>query len=313
MHGWIPAAGDGEAIGHHVATPSDRNRLYPLVAFHIGYMRPFVDREIAFDCGVVPAVDIGRDAYSGVGQIERRAEGVIIVAKDRDPFAGGHAKPVHITAYGAGHHHAGAVIVAKGHGALHCASRVDTALGGDAPEGLHRRVARIGDVVRDALNSAVGAAVIGPSDGGPAHHADVFHGLQLGQALRGPSVAGHSCDLVAFEIQPPAKPEILVAQDYVRARARSGQRCHDPRRARANDKHVTKRVGFLVILRVAGHGQPAQSGGAADDGLVEFFPKRFGPHEGLVIEPSAEEGRQQIICLKQIPVERPPVILRAGV
>src|SRR5262249_11985257 len=81
------------------------------------------------------------------------------------------------------------------------------------------------------------------------------------------------------------------------------------RRACSDDEHVAERVGMFVTVRIANAGAAAQTGGAADDGLIELLPEARWPHEGLVIKASDEDRAQQRIDRQNIEFQRRPAVL----
>ena len=71
--------------------------------------------------------------------------------------------------------------------------------------------------------------------------------------------------------------------------------------------------GFLVVIGVVLARQRAKARRAANDRLIELFPKGARPHEGLVIEPRAQEIREEIVDRKKVPGQRTHVVLAVGV
>ena len=65
----------------------------------------------------------------------------------------------------------------------------------------------------------------------------------------------------------------------------------------------------VIDIRIILAGQRAQSGGAPDDRLIDTFPERLRPHEGLVIEAGAKKGREPVIHPHQIESKRRESIL----
>src|SRR5581483_6634814 len=57
----------------------------------------------------------------------------------------------------------------------------------------------------------------------------------------------------------------------------------------------------------------AEARRAADGGLVNLLPERSRPHEGLVVEARAEDGREQLVDREQVEFERGPAVLARGV
>lgn len=64
------------------------------------------------------------------------------------------------------------------------------------------------------------------------------------------------------------------------------------------------------MIRIGLRGRDAETGGAADERLVELVPGGLRPHEGLVVEARGEEGRQEIVEAADVEGERRPTVLR---
>ena len=155
-------------------------------------------------------------------------------------------------------------------------------------------------MIVDPLERAVGAAVIDAEHGGPAQDADVRHRRELGLGRLRPLRARPAVDRAPLGEEPSAETEILVAEDHPRAGAARGERRGKPGRPAADDQHVAEGVGLLVVVRVGRARGAAEAGGAADRRLVELLPEGGRPHEGLVVEARAEEGRDELVDREQI-------------
>ena len=90
---------------------------------------------------------------------------------------------------------------------------------------------------------------------------------------RDPFGAGLAVDLVPLRQQPPAEPEILVAEDHARARAAGRERRHQPGRPAADHQHIAMREGLLVVVGILRAGRAAEARGAADQRLVQRLPE----------------------------------------
>src|SRR5262249_25026265 len=124
-----------------------------------------------------------------------------------------------------------------------------------------------------------------------------------------PDIARGAADFLAFCKQPTAKTEVLITNDDARTRTRRHECRCQARRACSDDEHVAERVGSVGTVRIANAGAAAQTGGAADDGLIELLPEARWPHEGLVIKASDEDRAQQRIDRQNIEFQRRPAVL----
>ena len=95
---------------------------------------------------------------------------------------------------------------------------------------------------------------------------------------------------------------------------RAPERAADLRRrqsggAGADDQHIAERVSLFVVVGVGLCSGAAQTGGRADEGLVDALPERGRPHEGLVVEAGRKKRRQQRIDRQKIEAQRRPAVL----
>ena len=224
-----------------------------------------------------------------------------------------HRIAVEIGAHGAGQHDAGAVVVAEHQRPLDGAGGENAAPGEDAPQALARLVrGRLGDVVVDALQRRVGAAVVDADHRRARHDAHVGQRRQLGRDVRRPVRAAAVADSPVLGEQPPAEAEVLLAQHDARAGPARRQRRHQARRPAADDQHVAVQEGLLVGVGVALAGGAPEPGGAADQRLVDLLPERRRPHEGLVVEAGRQQRRDQRVDRQQIEPQRRPAVLAGG-
>ena len=262
--------------------------------------------------GHVAAVDNGGNLDPQPAEIARGAPAVIVVGEDRDRFPGGGPPAVGIGPHRAGQHHAGPVVIAEGDRTFGRPGTQQGALRIDPPQDLTRLVRRAVAVVGALLQGTVYAVIVGAVDTGPGHQADIVHRPQLARRPRGPVGAGHAVDLEAFRVETAAGQEILIRQDHARAAARGGQRRLQARRARPDDQQVAMQEALVIAVRIVPPRQPAQTGGRPDRRFVDLFPEALRPHEGLVVEPGAEERRDQVVHLQQIELQRPAMVLARG-
>ena len=143
-------------------------------------------------------------------------------------------------------------------------------------------------MIRHALERAVGAAVVGAEHGGARHQPDLREAGKLIRRAVRPLMARHAADLAPVAKESAAETEIFLAQDDARAGAPGAQRCGNSARPAADDKHVTKGIGVLVVIRIALAGGAAKPCRTTDQRLVDPLPEGRGPLEGLVVEARAQ-------------------------
>ena len=173
----------------------------------------------------------------------------------------------------------------------------------DPPMPLARFAARC-----DLLDRAENVVVVIAVDRRAGENADVRKRVQRRGGLEKPVGRIPLADLV-FQIEPAAEHRRVVAEDHLGAGAASGKRRREPRRAAADDQHVAEGVCVIVAVRIGLEARLAESGGAADERLVEHPAAAAGTHEGLVVEAGGEEGRGKLINCAEIEAERRPGVL----
>ena len=168
-------------------------------------------------------------------------------------------------------------------------------------------------MIVDALDRGIGAAVVDALHGGAAQDAAIGQALELRLCRLHPIERGTPVDLVTLREQPPAKAEILLAQDHPRAGSRGGECRRQTRGPAADHQHVAKGVGLFIVIRVRRLRCAAEPRGAADGRLVELLPEGGRPHEGLVVEAGAEDRREDLVRRQQVePQRRPAILARRG-
>ena len=66
---------------------------------------------------------------------------------------------------------------------------------------------------------------------------------------------------------------------------------------------------LVIFIGVFVLGQRAQACGAADDRLIDLFPKRRRPHEGFVVKPCREKAVQLVVDRHRVQLEAGPSVL----
>ena len=258
------------------------------------------------------------DGAAAVGQGHLRAAlsqgdgvgiGCIVVHREQGVLTALHRVALQVVTHGAGQHHTGAVVACEHQGAL------DGATGHDHGAKTHRAQALFGlaqgRVVATGggeFDHAHGVAVVQTKRGAAVEHLNARRRAQLGQggdAPLVPSAAGGLQQERATEVA------VLLNQHDVKScggRRQSGAQTRWPT---AHDQQVHVVVLGVVALFVGRFVGAADASGAAD----VFFKKHpspralEGPHEGLVIKASAEQGREPTVDGAPVPVHRGPSVL----
>ena len=296
MHIRVPSAGHGKRAAIDMAMATIRQ-----ADLHMAKAKPAAgpadDRaghhfgDIARR-GVVARIDDRGDIDSGGGKVGGGAMPVIIVGEDGHALGRGGGKAVHITAYRAGLHDPGPVIVGESDQPFGGTAAQQRPAGIDSPENLPRLAGlRRHDVVAGAFQNAIDS-MIEDTDGGASRHDP--HIRQAGKFRRhclGPCGPALPANGEAFLKKPSAGAEILIDDDHLCAGAPGGQRRCQPGRSAPDHEKVAMTEPAVIDIRVILARQCAKPGGAPDNRLIDAFPEGFRPHEGLVVEPSAKEGR----------------------
>jgi len=109
-----------------------------------------------------------------------------------------------------------------------------------------------------------------------------------------------------------ARLRLLVGEDDAGARLGRGERGGETGRTRADHQHVAMGVARGIAVGVGLLRRVAEAGGGADHRLVDPFPGRLRPHEGLVVEAGREERRGEAVERADVEAERRPAVLRHG-
>ena len=192
------------------------------------------------------------------------------------------------------------------------AGRQDGAFRGDAPQRLAHLSARFGEMVAHPLDRAVDAVVEGAEDGGALHEAKVRQAFEFGLDTGDPVRRGRIVQPVALGEEASAEAVVLVGEDDPGSGARRRQRRGKAGRAAADHQEVAMEETLVIGVGIGLHRQAAEPGRAADRRLIEFFPERTGPHEGLVIEAGGQEIGKVIVHRQRVEGKRGPAVLAAG-
>ena len=237
-----------------------------------------------------PLVDQGRHGHAGRHQIGGHLPTLVIDAHHHGPLAGHHAEEVEQALHRAPQHHARQIIVAEEEGPFIDAGRQHQSAGPNLEQALtpHR-----GQPV----------VLVPAEDTGFGEHRDLrlLEGVEQPGQDRGP--AGREAEMTA-------RGWIRVEEQHPGPRPGRGQGRADPGRASTDHDHVAVQVLFVEFARGGVGMDSAQTGGSAQEALVEW-PQNPGPDESLVVKAHRQEPGHQPGQGEQIPLERGPGILRA--
>ena len=306
----VVAARDRNQVGRHRGSspvPIDNfDAAHALAAAHVGdrrsQMNPRRPRETAHrrrDFG--PRVDDRRDAETRRAHVGGRAPAVVARREDHGVAAARHGEAVEIGSYRRGQRHARPIVAAECDRPLERAGGQHRALGDDAPEPLARLMQRRRrKMIRDALQRAIDAAVVDAEYRRSPENPNVAERRQFPRRIRDPLDARPSVDLESLGVESAAELEIVVGENDASPCPTRGERGVQPRGTAADDQHVAMREGFLILVGIGLAARPSQPRGAADQRLVELFPERRRPHEGLVVEARDQDRRRQRIDRAEI-------------
>ena len=276
-------------------------------------LRPQMHRAILDARRIRPRVDDRRHCHPGGHQIARHPPRRIGIGKQRHPLPRHYAVAVEVAPHPRGHHDPRPVIILKRHAALQRPRRQHRMARHDPPETLARQVRTGRFVQANPLQRAVGAVVIGPGHRRPHHDPHVRQRLQFGHHRANPLRRRQPAHDPAIGQQPPADVVAFLRQNDIRPGPPGGQGRHQPGRPRADHQHIAERKSLLVIALVMLARQPPKPRRPPDQRLIQPLPERARPHEGLVVEPRAQERRQVIVYRHQVEPERPQPVLAPAV
>lgn len=231
---------------------------------------------------------------------------------DADLLADSNAVLIEIHARGRGQHDARTIVVREYHVALDRAVGEDDALGAQLPQTLARQVAaRVCDMVGDAFGKADEVVVVVAESGGAGENLHIVHRLQAGNRFLRPLIAVETVDLDAtVEAQRTAGFGLLVTENDLGTGMSRSKGSRKTGNAGTHHQHVAMRVAAGIVIRIRFLRGDAETGGTADDRLVDMLPCRLRPHEGLVVEAGREEGRHQVVDAADIEGQRREAVLR---
>ena len=164
-------------------------------------------------------------------------------------------------------------------------------------------------MLRDPLERAKRALIIGAGHRGARHKAHIWHFFQLCCDLRCPLCPANAANVIGFTVQAAAKAAVFIGKDHFKPRARGIERSHQPRRTSADHQKIAKRKSLLIAGSIRRTVQSPKPGSAADQRLIYPFPKGFRPHEGFVIKTGRYKRRGQIIYGQKIIIQTGPAVL----
>ena len=142
-------------------------------------------------------------------------------------------------------------------------------------------------MVGAALKRAINAVIIGPIDCGARHQPYIGQTCKLLPERLRPIRPRLLINLEGFAVEPPPPSEIFICQDNLcpaeRGSARSGQTTGTC----ADDQKITMQKPFVINVWIVFQRQAAQASRRANGWFIQFFPCKFGPHEGFIIESGA--------------------------
>ena len=167
-------------------------------------------------------------------------------------------------------------------------------------------------MVRHALEQHDEVVVPVADHRGAVQHMHVVGGIELRGLARSPLGQRMAIDGAARNIGEAADVRVLVGDDDLGARGGCSFRRSESGNAAADHEDVAMDVDLLIAIGVAAFRRLAQARGAADEGLIDVFPERLRPHEGLVVEAAGKKARELVVDGAHVEGERGPAVLRDG-
>ncbi len=204
-----------------------------------------------------------------------RKVSIVVVGDQYRAIPDRYAEIHQVVAHGAGQHHTGNIVSGKAEGAFDGPGGGDHVTCPDAPQTVAR--ACLGRCVIGQLFIAQDiAVVIDPCPHGARAQLDIFHLRKFFKNFLHELIHSLAIDSATIDRRAPAKVVGLFQQQHTRAAAACGPRGLQPRDPAADDQNVTVGVEMLVCILVPRLGCLAQTGGMADDRLINMFPRGCG-------------------------------------
>ena len=330
MDGRAPAAGDEDEIAGHApgsvpdrcAVGRQRTHFDPLDGpadgAHHHAARDELDLEALQESERIasrPALTCVHHRDDVRPRIQHRLDrlvGRIVVGEHHRPASQPDPVPERVGPRGGGEHDPGKVVVLERQGTLDGPGREHHLPGPDPPRPLPRAVrGRRRNVVGAPLHRDDHVVVVIAERGGAAQHPEVRARCEL------LADAGHEAHRVSAVDRGGGREEAVaesgrvVRDDDPGARARRGERGHQPGRPASHHEHVAEGVAAIVVVGVGLDRGMAQPRRLADEVLVEP-PPRARPHEGLVVEAGRKQPRGDVAQPPHVEIERGPAVLAAG-
>ena len=234
---------------------------------------------------VVAGVGDGDHLQASVVPVQRGAVGVVVVGRQHQLAARGHAVAANVGGNGTGQHVARYVVVAVHQRALVGAGRQYHAFGAYTVHTVAYLADRgaVAEVVGEALVNGQEVVVVVAVDRGAWQQGHFRQAFQLFDHGVDPVGGRLAVEGFAAVEQAAAKLFLLVSQDHTGAAARSSQCSGQASRAGADDQHVAVLVHVVVAVRVVLQRCTAKACRFTDVLFVRH-PERFRVHEGFVVE-----------------------------
>ena len=295
MHRRVPATRDSQAIHLDLlnnTTAIYRNRRQTMAALGANYAL------------TSSSINQRHNLNASSFQIPRCARHITDITKYSDARTRGNTPAIDISTHSPRHHHTRAVVIGKGDRALQSTSTQHRPFGNNTPK------TRLQTSTIHTLKRTKRTLIIGASHGRAGHNTDIGHFLQSGLNTGNPFHGRQTINILDLGQQPSAQRVIFLRQNHVSPSLTSHKRRHQPSRPSTNHQHITKRKRLLICLWISLPRQTTKPRRAANNRLINLFPKRLWPHECLVIKPSPQKRRHQIIHCHDIGFQRRPSVLR---
>ncbi len=212
-------------------------------------------------------------------------------------------------AHRGGEHDAGQVVVGKHNRTLDGAGGEHHALGAHPPQALPGLVGRRHrQVIADAFAHRQQILIVVAEGSGAAKNAHIGQRRKLAGHLVHPGKRGDVVYIGRPAPQTPAQRRAIIHQDNAGAAAPGRQGRAQAAGSGTHHQHVAVGEATFVVIRIAEGRRLAETGGGANDALVEH-PRVARPHERLVVKACGQETRKDIVDAAHVEIQRRPTIL----
>ena len=201
--------------------------------------------------GIGACIDNCGDGHTFSSKVMCCPVPIIVIGEDRHGMRRCCGPAIDIGAHCACQHDARTIVLFKSDRPLRCTGRENCLFCIDTPQNLTGlSVSWDRHVIADALKRTINAMIKRADHCCSWHNPDIRHCAQLSNGCRSPVARVFIADCVRLGIQPATQQEIFIRKDNLGPCARSRERSHQTRRARADHQQIAMPETLIVTVWV---------------------------------------------------------------